>query len=268
MSRFFIALTFLFSVIHSPLSASAQSESRFEGLSDWQVDRILEREKVFTDLAPQPWQYHFGFDRSFIAEPRYDQMVERAYRARPESFGFSVMRQWYVYSEHYTPYTDDLKNALWDTGFQLQNARNAEEGQRAIAAFNLLMREHLGNLEIVTQALAMTRQDRRLGDPSFYEWVERGLIDILMFQGRGDRPETAYSTITPYEEDVLLRQLNVKANSTELLTLGHYYFNVYKVTDPATGEQSDLYVNVTFPIAKAEAEEALDGARGLDIGFQ
>jgi hypothetical protein len=190
-----------------------------------------------------------------FAGVNYEDAADRAIDKRPPDFSFRFLRSMYMDSPQYEPEAADVNRQLINHAYTVQNSQDWIEIDENLAAFHTLIRDHLANIGAVEQALELSRQDERLGDPALYEWVREGLIRDLLKSGNGRTPHGSYDIITMEEQDYLVAQLGFEVLSRETSHTGIKYYNMLEVGDPETGEEFTIFVDATYPLARLEKEK-------------
>ena len=104
------------------------------------------------------------------------------------------------------------------------------------------------NLAVVAQALSLSKQDRRFGDPDFLTLVRNGLFQDVRNSGTGQTLNDAYDVITMAEETMLLANLDVELVKTISRESGGTYYNMHNVKDRKTGKPYTIFVDTTKPM--------------------
>ncbi|MCF8495577.1 MAG: hypothetical protein K9G62_02805 [Alphaproteobacteria bacterium] len=216
-------------------------------------------------LADPGFESDLPPETDFIAGPKYAQMVRQILEGGvPEGFNFTVFRSFYVRTRDYTPLAEDLITRMRDQAFVIEEGRDRAKALEARQAYEALLRSHLANLDVVTQALSLSRQDPVFGDPQMLSAVREGLIRSVTANGNGRSLVAAYRVITPAEEDALLSALDFEVMHTTSDKTGGVYYNMHYGVFRATGEPFTLFVNIEAPVRHLERERIRAGRR-LDL---
>lgn len=221
---------------------------------------------VLIGAAPQSaYAQSRSFDRSYMANPKYDFMVRQAERLRSENFRFDQFRVYYTQTRQYDPIGEKTLTQLQDYAFAVQYGNDPLKEEEALKAYDKLLKDHLANLKILAQALALSREDSRLGNPQFLSWVRDGIVKNVMDSGDGKTLQGAYDVITLAEETAIFLELGLKPLKTQAAHEGYYYYNLHDVEDLRTGQKSSLFVNTTYPMQFLEEKK---GGAGNVLSIQ
>lgn len=187
-------------------------------------------------------------DQAYLVNPQYEAMARNAMMYMADSFSFNLFRLYYAQTRQYDPISDDTIGYILQLAYEIQttDAENPEY-QKALDRFELTFINHMANLGVVLNVLALARDDPRFGDVEFLEWLRDGLIDNLMVSGNGETLRDAYDVITPTEESVLFERLELKHISTQPAQEYNTYYNMHEVED-INGERFTLFVNTSWPM--------------------
>ncbi len=187
-------------------------------------------------------------DRSFIANPRYDFMVRQASAYMSDNFRFGQFRIYYAQTRQYDPLGDNTLKKLQDLAFRVQYGENENDIRVALSEYQDIVADHMANLRIVAQVLALSREDPRFGNVEFFTWMRDGLISDVMASGTGKSLQDAYDVMSLSEETAIFLQLGLKVLKTQTGQEGYYYYNMHDVEDVLTGKTWTLFVNTTQPM--------------------
>jgi len=233
------------SLVFCSLSAKADNP-----LSREREERQREtRERLETRASER----YFGPSVTYYNNPYYKKEAQEvfAHQFDPD-FNFNDLRRYYAKTTQYDPLADATRQKLYDISYRVIHGEDPEDVQKALEEFSDILRDHLGNVNVVALATSLAREDSRFGDPKFYQWITQGIMKVVKRQGDGSSFEDAYYIVATDEEDLLLRALNVTALSTELIPYGPRYYNLYMVRDNETGKERELFLDVTLPLARAQ----------------
>lgn len=197
-------------------------------------------------------------------DPLFDSMVRDVLSARNLGMSFSEFRRNYALTSQYAPIADTITDEMLKRAFEAQNAATPEAAKKAYDAFNVLVMDHMANLQVVLQALALARTDKRFGDTKTLEWVRTGLLKNLMVSGDGKTLRDAYDIISLEEEIILLQSLGIKPTQTLSNREGIIYYNMHDYIDTKTGRPSTLFVNSSYPMRFLEAKSKIKSGPRLN----
>ena len=120
-----------------------------------------------------------------------------------------------------------------------------------------MLLDHLANLQVVLQALNLSKADRRLGNRKHLDQIRSGLIQNLLQSGDGLSLQKAYDIITMDEEVILFQALGLEQKDTISNREGMVSYNMHEVRDHVNKRDLTFFVNTTFPVGFLErlAEE-------------
>lgn len=197
-----------------------------------------------------------SYDRSYMANPKYDFMVQQAEKLRSENFRFDQFRVYYTQTRQYDPVGERTLKQLQDYAFTVQQGNASLKTEESLAAYHKLLKDHLANLRILAQAIALSKEDDRFGNPQFLSWVRDGIVKNIMQSGDGKSLQGAYDVITLAEETSIFLELGLKPLKTQAVQEGYYYYNMVDVEDLRTGQKSSLFINTTYPMQFLEERNA------------
>lgn len=192
---------------------------------------------------------YFDYDHAWYADARYADILAQA-RAMPPGFPFISLRLLYMQSSLYDPLGEEPRAALLGAAKIARESADAAENFRALSQARAILRDHAGNLAIVSLGEGLCRADKRLGDAKFYAWLRDGILRDVLASGDGSSPENAYDVVTMEEEAQLLRALKFKPSSVETVHEGSEWYNMYPFSRAAAA--GALFVNITYPLSKLE----------------
>ena len=176
--------------------------------------------------------------------------------AMDPDLSFMRFRVLYTEMSHYVPISDGVTREILELAYQVQNGQNAEERGVAQQAYTKLILQHLANIDVVTLALSLSRQDRAFGDPELFSWLHGGLKKSILIAGDGSRLSDAYDVMTLGEETILLKELGVSVLSTQAGREGRVYYNMHEVEDPRDNQRYTVFVETSVPMSFLAEEEA------------
>jgi hypothetical protein len=196
---------------------------------------------------------------NYAAGPYYRQMVMQALATRPSNFDFTAFRSLYAQYADYDPLSAFTKNFLLDKAFFITQEKNKAKREQMLADYGDMVVRHLGNIDIVNQALSLARQDARFGDPSFYEWLQAGLLRSILGSGSGESLTRAYEITSMGEETALLNALQVRVLQTLTRESGGVYYNIHDVQAYDTGAKRSIFTNISIPMTTLTARRETEG---------
>ena len=188
------------------------------------------------------------YERAYIANPRYEFMAQQASKYMSDYFQFGQFRGYYMQTRQYDPIGDQTVERLQNLAYEVQEGIDQQEVSDALVSYRKLVWEHLANLRVVLQALALSKIDARFGNPKFFSWLRDGLVHDVMISGTGKSLDEAYDVITLSEETIIFGRLGVRRLSTQAAQEGYYDYNMHEVEDLRTGQHWTLFVNTTHPM--------------------
>ncbi|HBR69438.1 MAG TPA: hypothetical protein DEA55_08700 [Rhodospirillaceae bacterium] len=194
-------------------------------------------------------------DRSYINDPHYRGLADQAvryYKYQPQNFPFQKFRRHYSGTSWYDPVTDKLREDLLKSAYDLTNSKDQEVVKQAKKNYEEIVSNHMGNIGIIMEALALAREDKRFGDPGFFRWMRDGLIQVIIGSGDGKTLTSAYHTYTADEETMLVAYLGLKLINTEARQEGRIAYNMHLVRDPKTNREYTIFIDVTRAMAKIQ----------------
>lgn len=204
--------------------------------------------KQANEYIPPPLDY----SNDFSVGPHYRAMVRQAME-KSAQFNFMSFRSQYTMTPSYDP-VDAAATDLLNYAYLIQSSTDSAEEKQLLDEYSQILAAHLGNLDAVTQALALGRQDKRFGDPGVLGWLRGGIIRSVVASGDGQSLAGAYDVMTLGEETALLTSLGYKIVESHAVRESTIYYNVYKVIDPRKGQAKNIFVNTTTPMRRLEAQ--------------
>lgn len=195
------------------------------------------------------------YERTYTLEdttrdPLYEVAIEDAIGGPYVQYSFGNIRNYYSLSSYYEPYSQSLTNKMQAMAYFVETSDDPESINVVLESYGKLLKDHLGHMGVVLQALALSREDKRFGDQKFLQWVRDGLLQDVLYSGTGDSLSAAYDVIVPEEETMLLLSQGGALEQIKSGRRGVYYFNRYVLRDPDTGRLSELYVDISRPMER------------------
>lgn len=203
--------------------------------------------------------------RSAIANPQYEFHARNALREQPAQFDFSNFRRLYSQTRQYDPIGEDTLNRLSEITYNIEHAKDKEDYQRNMDRYQNLILNHMANLDVVMQASALAKRDKRYGDTQFFTWLKRGLIRNLMNSGDGMTLHGAFDIVTLGEEPILFRYLGMRSKSSKSSKEGFAYYNMHDAISLEDGKEYTIFVDTTYMMKFLEAKSNLTQSPTYDI---
>lgn len=191
----------------------------------------------------------------FLTVPAYDRLVRQAIDKRPPNFAFGNLRMYYAGTPQYDPMGDMTRRRMISLAYTVDNDPDPAKRREAFDEYGRLIAEHLANIDVVAQALVLSRQDKIYGDPKFFEWVRNGLLRDIVQNGTGADLGNAYDVVTLGEEAMLMNVLRLKVLRTESAEEGGIYYNMHYVEDPKQAQPYWMFVDVSIPVRFMQKED-------------
>lgn len=201
-------------------------------------------------------------EKAFLRDnQRFEDLVERAQISLAPNMSFSAFRSGYVNTSQYVPVADGIIDEMIKISYRAETAEDPRIANKEFARFRLLVKDHMGNIKVVLQALSMARRDDRYGDVAFLEYIRTGLVQNLLQSGSGHSLDEAYDVITMEEQILLFQALGFEILETKPREEGYLFYTIYEVEDKKTGERRAVFVNTTYPMKRLRrlSEEHIKG---------
>lgn len=200
------------------------------------------------EYIPPPLDY----SADYTLGPQYRAMVRIA-MARASEFNFMSFRSRYAMQPEYDPLGQAASADLLKRAYDVQSA--AEPNHQAEGAYSEWLSAHFANLDVVTQALSLSRQDPRFGDFKMLIWMQEGILRSVLQSGDGLSLASAYDVVTIGEEMALLQALGYNVLATQTLQSSTTFYNVHTVIDDKTQSLRSIFVNVTTPMRRLQSQQ-------------
>lgn len=188
------------------------------------------------------------------ANPRYDFMARQAMMHMNEHFRFGQLRRHYMQTRQFDPVGEAITDEMLALSYKAQNTNDTAQINSLLVRYRALVMDHLGNLQVVLQALSLSKLDRRFGNPKFFSWMRDGLVNDVLISGDGKTLRGAYDIITVAEETVLLNKLGVRVLDTQERHEGAVYYTMHEVEDLRSGQKYTVFVNTSFAMKFLESQ--------------
>jgi hypothetical protein len=198
-------------------------------------------------------------EMDYVTGPYYDMLVRQAITQRPKRFEFGTLRSYYTQMPQYDPLGDATRREMISLAFTIQNDEDPDKRKEAFDKYGALVSAHLGNFDVISQALVLSREDKIFGDPKFFEYMRAGLLRSIMYSGNGTSLVLAYDAMTLGEETALLKALRFRVLKTEPAMEGGMYYNMHEVMSPDHLKPFWVFVDVTKPMAFLEWQRQNEG---------
>lgn len=196
------------------------------------------------------------YSNAHRATPIYDHMARTILRKYPiPRFDFMYFRSLYTQTRQYDPIGEDVLERMDRLSYTVVSDPDPEKSGMALLEYQALVADHLAHLGVVMRAAALAREDKRFGNPDFFQWVKAGLLQSVTISGNGRSLDEAYDVITLAEETMLLQTLGYKLIRTLPRQESAVYYNMNEIEDLRTGEKWTLFVNTTYPMRFLAAQE-------------
>lgn len=205
------------------------------------------------------------YSNAHRATPLYEHMARSILQKYPQPLDFMRFRSLYSQTRHYDPIGEETLDRMDRLSYTAASDPDPEKSGMALLEYQALVADNLAHLGVVMRAAALAREDRRFGNPEFFQWVRAGLMDSVMISGNGRSLRDAYDVITLAEETALLHTLGYRLGNTLPRQESFVYYNMNEVEDLRTGEKITLFVNTTIPMRFLEDKEKERDALRFDI---
>lgn len=220
-----------------PLPAQAQEEGD---------NQAVQKSYSATD------QFDASQSTDYVSQPMYDKLVRQAIKAPSDEFEFGLFRSLYPQTGQYDPIGEDISHAIVGLAYEIESAADPGKRKAALGKYRLLVAAHLANIDVVSQALSLSRSNKIYGDPAFFEWMRAGLLRDIRGSGTGENINLAYDVITLGEETALLAALRLRVLQTDTRHAGSLWYNMHLVKDARQPEPYWVFVDVTPPMNALE----------------
>lgn len=190
--------------------------------------------------------------KNYMDTPYYNKMARDALRDRPARFNFFQFRALYSRTRQYDPIGNKAVNTINDLAYIVAHDEDPERVETALFAYQTEVSNHLAHIDVVLLALSLAREDKRFGQPKFFEWMRDGLINTVVISGDGNSLAGSYDVITLSEEVILFNRLGLKRLATQPVEEGIIYYNMHDVEDLQTKQTRTVFVNTSIPMRHLE----------------
>ena len=216
-------------------------------------------------LPPQAFAQSVSAPTDYYGDFAYQKLARTLleYQPRISRFDFTALRSEYTRTQQYDPIGEETLEAMRALAPKIQYAKDDEEAAPYLEDYNILLRDHIAHIAVVAQAIILSRENSRFGDLKKLQAIRDGLLESLLKNGDGLKPETAYEIVTLAEETAVLRSGGYTLNGTQTYKTGVIYYNVHDVRTP-DNLQGVVFTNVTLPMRHLSALDAAQGS-ALDL---
>lgn len=241
----FTALIIFSSSLFAPLISHAQSDG-IVPFTAYQTDKKSKNQRL-----------------EYLGHVTYGVMANRLMREAPEKFDYVILRSQYMKSAHYDPMGERALQRLTKLAYEVISASSDHAVIEPLERYYELLERHIAHIGVVSQAIALSRDDERFGDTEKLQKIRSGLFQSIVKTGDGLKPETSYEIVTLSEETAVLRDSGATLIGTELIKQGIMQYHAHEIQTPE-GIRGVLFTNVTFPMKHLEK---LNNGRGekLDL---
>ncbi|MGB4107369.1 MAG: hypothetical protein WBK55_06190 [Alphaproteobacteria bacterium] len=190
----------------------------------------------------------------YVSLPQYETLVRNAIRARPKNFDFGALRSYYTLVPQYDPLGDTARREILDLAYKIQNDPDPAVRKDAFDKYGALVSAHLANIDVISQALVLSREDKIFGDPKFFDYMRSGLLRNIVTSGDGRSLVGAYDAVTLGEETALLKALRLRLLRSEPRESGGVYYNMLEVQAGDAYDPYWIFVDVTKPMVFLERQ--------------
>lgn len=190
----------------------------------------------------------------FLAGAYYNSMADQVMK-RPKVFDFGSFRFNYSGTSQYDPVGDKLKERILDLAYEISQEPDPARKKRLQKEYGGIVAAHLANIDVVTLALSLARENPVYGDAPFFEWLRANLVQSILDSGDGSTLSNAYDLVTMGEQGALLNALKVSIKSTKTEHSADLYYTMYEVTDPKARGPYTIFANVSRPMTWLESKK-------------
>lgn len=226
----------------------------------WLPAQALAQER--SGSAYRPYQPYYDTplpDENYMANPVYRSLARTLLEDNPPGFDFMNLRAQYMQTRHYDPLGDEALKKMLDLAYVVQTGDHSQKAVDALAAYEQVLQDHISHIAVVSQAIALARQDPRFGNIKLLERIRTGLFESVIKSGDGLTLQRAYGVVTMAEETMLLQQLDYEVLTTRPAHSGVLYYNMHYVIERATQKPYTIFVNITFPMRHLERKRREQG---------
>ncbi len=201
-----------------------------------------------------------------LVGPRYQQMIRQIIDGDRARFNFELFRIYYSSSVLYDPRGGPAKEELLQYAYGMVEAGSAAAKEMAERNYRAHLYAHMGNIEVIAQALSLSLQDEMYGDPEMFNWLMNGLIKSVLRSGDGNSLSSPYVVLTLAEEKYVIDHKKVKVLESEEATRADRILNVHKVVGGDSPEPYFMVFDISKPMnyidfTESQTPEALGNIR-------
>lgn len=190
---------------------------------------------------------------NYIANAAFQKMAWKLLRQDPVNFDYVTLRSQYAKTYQYDPIGDTTIERMQMLAFEASTTPYEQEAIDRIEDYNELLEKHIGHIGVVSQALALSRDDERFGNVEQLEKIRDGMFRSIMETGDGLAPESAYEIVTLAEEIAVLKRSGFQVMDTEHIKRGIMHYNAHEILTKDKIE-GIVFTNVTLPMQKLEPQ--------------
>jgi len=159
---------------------------------------------------------------------------------------FLKLRMAYTNTKMYAPYSLDT-HSLQKKAFQKINEKKFEE---CLEISNDIVKLNYTNLGGQYLSMVCNFKLERNEDGKYHRYVLNGLINSIANNGDGRSVKTAYTTISTGELKTFIQMMGLEIKRQSLRNSNGKAFDVMAVKDPKTGEEFNLYFDISIQMVK------------------
>lgn len=187
-------------------------------------------------------------------QPLYNQAVRKAVVVWPEPYNFWHMRELYRHTRQYDPLGEETLAKLRDLSYAAEQTKDPKEKERKAGEFQDLALDHLGQPDVMLQALALARDNPMYGDSKFYEWVIQGIENTLFSDRTGRSMKDGYRLITFGDEALIFSRLRAKSVFSEVVSDGSDFYTIHLAEDLRTHKQFEIFMDTSHPMRRLKKQ--------------
>lgn len=190
----------------------------------------------------------------YASGSEYKSLVYDALEMKPD-FDFSYFRVLYSSLQNYDPLSENLQREMLALASTIKVEPLSDKRVDALERYTNLTLQNLANIDVVVMALSLSEEDKKFGNPEFFKWMYKGLLESVMRSGTGTSLNRAFKVVTLGEESALLSRLGFKIMGTQPGHEGSVYYNMHRVQDPKAKQIYTVFVDTTIPMTFLEEQD-------------
>ena len=179
------------------------------------------------------------------AKNQYAAMVEKIKDESPDA-DFLALRMAYAETENYKPY---LGPKVEETQ-ALLDAIKSGNYDKCIDLADDILQYNYTSLNAHFAAFLCNSEQKNSKKAEYHKYVVKGLMDSIGNSGNGQSPETAFLTISTEELQAFVQLMGFQIKNQSLMDKDGKTYEVMGVVNPKTGEELNLYFDITLQMAK------------------